>query len=142
MDLRALQRWDATRREGKPRLEIPRLKQLNRLDCQTTVTEKLRECARTISATGLLYRWRRFSGRVVLVSWEPQEKQFITLNLDIEHFALWLGANFDICDNAAMQFGQPARSTAARISEELLKDEIGLPWADWPLTVQFRKEGK
>jgi hypothetical protein len=142
VDLRALQRWDASRRAGKPRLEIPSLKELNRVDCQTTVTETLRACARTIAATGLLFRWRRFGGGVTLVTWEPQAKQFITLNQDLEHFALWLGAHFDICDNSGMQFGQPARSTAARISEQLLKDETGLPWADWALTAQFRKEGR
>jgi hypothetical protein len=142
MDLRALQRWDATRRVGKPRLEIPSLKELNRINCQNTVTETLRACAWTIKENGLLWRWKRFSGQVVLVVWEPQAKQFITLNQDLEHFALWLGAHFDICDNSGMQFGQPARSTAARISEALLADEVGLPWADWPLAVQFRKEGK
>ena len=139
VDLKQLLRWDEARRD-KPRLVIPAFKTPGTKYDPGVVTNELRECARVIRERGGLFRWKRFTGLVVLVVWDPESKQFT--GFDTERFGLWLGAFFDLCDRSGLQFGRPHLSTASRLWEQLTLDESGLPWASWQLTDEYRRAGK
>jgi hypothetical protein len=140
IDLKAMLRWDSERREGKPLLIIPNIDDLNKEYRQEVVSKQLAECAKVIKAKGLLYRWRKFVGPAVLVTWDKESRQFT--NFDNNLFRHWLGAHFDLVDSRGVSFGLPAAGTAGRIWEELLRDESGLDWASWDLTTEWRKNGK
>lgn len=156
MILNQMPRWSADRRDDKAQLIIPILSQLNDPNFQELVNRQLEACALTIKTRGDvysagsgagfsktytgLYRWRKFTGRVVLVIWDDASKTFT--HFDTETFARWLGTHFDLVDSTGMNFGEPARATASRIWEKLCLEETNLPWASWELTEQFRREGQ
>lgn len=141
-DLAPMVRQDAKRRHGKKELVVPSL--VFKPGAITIPREDpvklLEACAKVIASTGLLYRWKRYTGRVVLVEWNSDSKMFTGFH--VESFKHWLGVHFDLKDQSGMHFGLASTPVTARVTEELLRNETDLPWASFQLTDEFRKQGK
>jgi hypothetical protein len=139
-DLKLLLRMDSERRADKALLTIPIVDQLGKERCQDVVRKQLAECAKVIKAKNLLFRWRKCGAPSVLVIWNKDSHLFTHFDNDL--FRHFLGIHFDLVDSRGMSFGLPAAATTAKIWEELLRDEHGLPWASWQLTDEYRRAGK
>jgi hypothetical protein len=139
-DLGRMLRWDTSRRADRPVLLLPSLATIHSRYKEEVASKELADCAQVIRSTGLLFRWKKWTGQVVLCTWDSIIKLFT--HFSNESFREFLGAHFDLQEKSGVHFGLPAEPVADRIWQTLLLDAIDLPWASWELTTEYRRSGK
>ena len=65
-DLTKLVRREASQKVGKLDLLLPSLATIHSRYREEVASKELVDCAQVIRSTGLLYRWKKYTGQVVL----------------------------------------------------------------------------
>ena len=138
-DLGQLIRRD-NRRIDRPVLLLPSLATIHSRYKEEVAGKELADCGQVIKNTRLLYRWKKWTGQVVLCAWDSTVKLFT--HFSNESFREFIGAHFDLQEKSGVHFALPAEATADRIWQTLLSDAADLEWASWQLTDEYRRSGK
>ena len=103
-----------------------------------TVQPVLGKCADQIVASGLVWKWCRFTGRHVLVRLS-EERTFV--GFDIQDWCAFLGQHWQIVDNNGFEWLGPSHAVGDRIMQAVLRHPK-LPIASWSMQLEQRKGRK
>jgi hypothetical protein len=137
-DLGKMIRRDSNRRGGKETMVIPVHETVDNQYQWHTVQPVLGKCADQIVASGLVWKWCRFTGRHVLVRLS-EERTFV--GFDIQDWCAFLGQHWQIVDNNGFEWLGPSHAVGDRIMQAVLRHPK-LPIASWSMQLEQRKGRK
>lgn len=124
---------------NKKVLTIPVHSEVDHEAKQTKVQPILARAAQTLVASGLLYRWTKYTGLARLSLWNDRERMFQFLGLD--DFICWLGQHYRIIDSDGVEWAGPSPVVGDRLYAAVL-NHPDIQLASFGLQEERRREKK